>query len=115
MKNAWKWILGILIVLLIFFAPLLHRAAFDALGYETPAYGMMRGFGGPMMGGRGGFGGHGFGGGLIPLVVIGLIGYGIYWFVTKKRAAPVAMKACTSCGKFVQEDWKNCPYCGNAL
>jgi RNA polymerase subunit RPABC4/transcription elongation factor Spt4 len=29
------------------------------------------------------------------------------------QAAPIA--ACGKCGKVVQDDWKNCPYCGKKL
>lgn len=28
---------------------------------------------------------------------------------------PIAQAICSNCGKPVQADWKNCPYCGNAL
>lgn len=30
-------------------------------------------------------------------------------------AAPVAQASCSNCGKPVQSDWKNCPYCGSTL
>jgi hypothetical protein len=38
MKNIWKWILGIALVLVLFFGPTLFRLAFPTLGY---GYGMM--------------------------------------------------------------------------
>jgi hypothetical protein len=29
--------------------------------------------------------------------------------------AATATKTCPNCGRIVQEDWKNCPYCGTPL
>lgn len=69
MKNFWKWILGITLVLVLFFGPYLFQLAFPTLGF---GYGMMVGradhFG--MMGGRGfSF----FGAGLMWLVPLGTL------------------------------------------
>ena len=33
----------------------------------------------------------------------------------RQPAAVVSTRACTSCGRFVQEDWIRCPYCGAEL
>lgn len=102
MKNIWKWILGILVVLAIVAVPfVLHYT----LGYNFGP-GMMRNFngqgpmmngwngrapgqefngfrGGPMMGGRrSGFGFFGplvFLGGLVRLAFFGFLLYGAYW------------------------------------
>ena len=103
-----------------------------AYGYAGP---------GSMMGGRLGFigrspmmHGHGFFplfGGLIPLALLGLLVYGAYRMGMKKSTAQVSAVAatnevvtespasesmdgqtCRKCGGIVQEDWRNCPYCG---
>jgi hypothetical protein len=113
MKNIWKWILGIALILVLFFGPLLFRLAFPAIGY---GYGMM-GYGyGPsrMMGGF-----FPFGMGLMwlfPLGTIALIVLGIVWLVNNtKSSKTVQGRVCPSCGKPAQADWKTCPYCGNSL
>ena len=96
---------------------------------------------GNMMGGGYGFDergsmmrGHGFFpffGRLIPLALLGLLVYGAYRFGVKKSnpqvnavvapsevaAEPIVSetmgaKSCLKCGGMVQEDWRNCPYCG---
>jgi hypothetical protein len=94
-------------------------------GYYGP--GMMgRGYGYPGM--MGGFF-FPFGGlfmGLIGLAVLGLAVYGVVALFNRRPAAqapvvspaavsPVATHPCASCGKPAQDDWKTCPYCGNAL
>jgi len=61
--------------------------------------------------------------GLIPLALLGLLVYSAYRLGMKQAniamaipAAPVPSPApihtCAKCGQPVQEDWKNCPYCG---
>jgi uncharacterized membrane protein len=95
-------------------------------------------FGGGMMGGwgyRGGWGmmsGPGMMGGwgyapfgwlgmtlmwLAPVGVIALTVLGITWLVQNlNRSTPlVPQSVCPNCGKSIQADWKNCPYCGTAL
>jgi hypothetical protein len=60
---------------------------------------------------------------LVPLAVAGLAIYGVVALFSRKPSPVVAGDAapaipthtCTSCGKPAQDDWKNCPYCGNAL
>jgi TRAP-type C4-dicarboxylate transport system permease small subunit len=60
---------------------------------------------------------------IIPLAVVGLAIYGVVALfrrnqtpVVAAEVAPVATaRTCASCGKPAQADWKNCPYCGNAL
>jgi len=108
MKNIWKWILGVLLVLVVVAA--LAAAAFAwrthmgvafinggapfARGWDTGP--MMRGNdgwnAGPMMGGRGGFGFLGpivFIGGLLKLVFFAALLYGAYWL--GKRNARVVL------------------------
>ena len=116
MKNVWKWIaitLAILILLALFGLPF----------FRPFGYGMMDG------GLRGShmFGGYGFYGGgfmmfgivLIPLVVIGLLVW-IGVSLTKNSAKlqkeqPSTGRLCPHCGKVLQADWVNCPYCGEKI
>jgi len=126
MKNIWKWILGIVIVLVVFFGlGLLSRF----VGPQHMAYGwnISRM---PMMGS--GYGIRGFGFMpfgfmsfgmifmwliLIPLALLAMLVLGILWVVKSLRGkqAPVPSRVCAHCGKAAQPDWKNCPYCGNSL
>ncbi|MBU4224960.1 MAG: zinc ribbon domain-containing protein, partial [Chloroflexi bacterium] len=87
-------------------------------------------FGASLLGGRG-YGGWGYGGWrmmgpwmmggmffmwLFPIAFIVLTVFGIAWLVRtigggiNPRAHP-----CPSCGRGVQSDWRNCPYCGAPL
>lgn len=88
MKNIWKWILGILVVVLVVGA--VGAAAFMWRSHMNFAYGnmpMMRGNDGwnrgPSMMGRGGFfpffGAFALLGGLVKLVIFGALLYGAYW------------------------------------
>ncbi|HEX9028120.1 MAG TPA: zinc ribbon domain-containing protein [Anaerolineales bacterium] len=136
MKSVIGWILaGILALVLI--VVLGSGLIFFSRGFG----GMMGGYGYGMMGR--GFGYHSpfgfFGSALFMLIPIGfvilLVLFGA-WVVTsllKQRKpavagpaavvsevpapapAPVVQATCSNCGKPVQADWKNCPYCGNAL
>jgi hypothetical protein len=140
MKKVWKWILGIIIVLVVLavlfaLAFMFHNGFGRSISFRE--FPQSRVWNGPMMGGgdgwhRPGMGVRGFMpfgmvfaflGGLIPLALLGLLVYGAYR-LGKKRAniamaipaapAPVAAPThnCAKCGQPVQEDWKNCPYCG---
>jgi hypothetical protein len=61
-----------------------------------------------------------FGLGLLALLVLGIV-----WLAggfrskahaaAPMQAAPAPMLTCKHCGKPVQADWKNCPYCGKKL
>jgi len=105
MKNIWKWILGILAVVLVLgavsFAAYLWTSHSDfmmARGWDGP---MMRGndgwnrgwHDGPMMMGRGGFspffGPFALLGGLVKLAFFGALLYGAYWL--GKRNARVVL------------------------
>lgn len=115
MKNFWKWILGIVIVLVVFFGlGLLSRfVGPQAYGWRT---GWM-----PMMGyGISPFGFMPFGMifmWLVPLAFLVLLVLGVLWVVRSLRGTqpPTASRVCAHCGKAAQPDWKNCPYCGNPL
>lgn len=51
---------------------------------------------------------------LIPIGFLVLTVLGIVWLVRSVGgAAPT--RACPSCGRGVQADWRNCPHCGAAL
>jgi len=138
MKKVWKWILGIIIVLVVLavlfaLAFMFHNGFGRSISFRE--FPQSRVWNSPMMGGgdgwhRPGMGvrgfmpfrmGFAFLGGLIPLALLGLLVYGAYR-LGKKRAniamevpaapAPALTHTCAKCGQAVQEDWKNCPYCG---
>jgi zinc-ribbon domain len=129
MKNFWKWILGIVIVLVVLFglgigARLLMVNFLPARAVE------LEGFRSPMMGGRGfdNFGMMHHGGGfmflgwLVPLLLVGLVAYGAYRLGKRKSfqaplppAAAAPLRTCPKCGSQVQEGWNNCANCGRKL
>ena len=158
MKKVWKWVIGIVVVLVIVAALVMGafmlRSHFGNVvrvenlnrpGVQVPGNGDgqrggpgrfpgMMPFGNDGWGGRGmhvrgpGMMGYGrmmpFGGligGLFLLGLLALFVLGIVWLVRRLRKptaalAPVAAAhPCPKCGKSVQEDWKNCPYCGKKL
>jgi len=52
------------------------------------------------------------------LSFLALTGLGIVWLVravSGNLLPSSASRACPDCGKAVQADWQNCPYCGTAL
>ena len=138
MKNFWKWILGIVIVLVVLFGlgigsrllmgnflpagavdfdglrhPMMGNRGFDYPGGTLPYQGMMH-FGGGFM----------LLGWLVPLLLVGLLAYGAYRLGIRKSsfsqtplppAAPAPVRTCPKCGMQVQEDWNNCASCGRKL
>jgi hypothetical protein len=142
MKKVWKWIIGIVLGLVVI-AILLGvgftlRSNFH--GYRLEALNQ-RNFSerGPWMMPYGGFG-HmrgpgmmgfrmmpfgGFIGGLLCLGFLTLVVFGIIWLVRNLRkpvpveaavVAPVAeVNLCKKCGKPLQDEWQNCPYCGKKV
>jgi len=133
MKNFWKWILGIVIVLVVFFglgigARLLMANLYPAAAGDGVIYGLHR----PMMGGRG-FDGYGgmmsFGGGsmtfgwLVPVLLVGALVYGAFYFGSRRAAIPApqtpavpeSLRTCPKCGHMVQEGWNHCAACGRKL
>lgn len=52
---------------------------------------------------------------IIPLLLIGLIIYAIGGNNLVNAFRPVSGHACPRCGRAVQNDWKNCPHCGQTL
>jgi hypothetical protein len=58
-------------------------------------------------------------GGLIPLGVLVLAGFGVAYLVKqgKHTTPPAAVQAptCASCGKPLNAEWTTCPYCGKPV
>ena len=129
MKNFWKWILGIVVILVVLFVLgvgarllMVKYLPLTAVGFD--------GIRSPMiMGGRGFVGigmphtnvGFMSSGWLIPLVLIGLVIYGAYRLgarrteVNQVPPAPAPVPTCASCGAPVQEGWNHCASCGSKL
>jgi len=131
MKNYWKWILGIVIVLVVLFglgigSRLLMVNYLPHQTFDLDNYGF------PMMGGRGfsPFGGMMHSGGgfmflgwLVPLALVGLVVYGAYRLGTRKSPgsqaplppAAAPLRTCTKCGQQVEAGWNHCASCGKKL
>jgi hypothetical protein len=140
MKKVWKWIIGIVIVLVVLAAVvgvvLLFRSHLPAIvrwgepGLRTRIPGMMP-FGRGVWGGRGwtmhGPGMMAFGrmrpfgglfGGLFSLGLLALVVLGIVWLVrrlTASKTPPAPLLTCRHCGKPIQAGWIACPHCGKEL
>ena len=106
MKNLWKFIAAgagvfVLVVLFGLFAAPMIRGASN--------YGFH-----PMWSGtRMIFGGIRF---LFNLVVLAGLAFLVYYAIrsyqnSKKNEQKIESNPCVSCGKFIQKDWKVCPYC----
>lgn len=118
MKNFWKWILGIVVVLVVLFA-LGIGARLLMAGTFPNMRGDFGGFRHPMMGMHafspfgGGFMPLGW---LFPLLLIGLLAYGAYWLGRRNSPAsqpPVLpTPTCAHCGQPLQKGWNHCPNCG---
>lgn len=117
-KINWTTVAVFVIVALLAF--MVGTSLFGGWGYRGyGGWGMM----GPgMMGwGYSPFGWFGMGLGmlfmwLIPIGVIALIVYGVVALTRSAgNNAPASSKPCPNCGKGVQADWQNCPYCGTKL
>lgn len=115
-KTNWL-VIGIVSILLLLF---LFGGSMMFGGWGYHGWGMMGGYGGPgMMGwGYAPFGLFGmFFMWLIPLGFIVLTVLGIVWLARNVgNSTPTAFQTpCPNCGKGVQNDWKNCPYCSTTL
>lgn len=51
---------------------------------------------------------------LVSLGILALIVYGVV-ALTRNTGNNTPAAHCSNCGKGVQADWKNCPYCGTTL
>ncbi|OGO27369.1 MAG: hypothetical protein A2Z16_05480 [Chloroflexi bacterium RBG_16_54_18] len=115
MKRVNWTVVGIfsIVVLLVFLAGV---SLLGGLGYG--GWGMM----GPGMMGGWGFSPFGWIGmifmWLIPISLVVLVGFGIAWLVRAigNAGRPIAAtRPCPNCGRSSQADWRNCPFCGQAL
>lgn len=52
---------------------------------------------------------------ILPLVLIGLVVYGLSGSNLARAFQTVSSRTCTQCNQAVQNDWKNCPHCGQNL
>ena len=52
---------------------------------------------------------------LIPLVLIGLVVYGLSGNNLAMAFQPDSSRTCPQCNQAVQHDWKHCPHCGQTL
>ncbi len=113
-KVNWTAVVVITIIALLVF-----QAAASLLGgWRYGGWGMM----GPGMMGGWGFSPFFWMGmifmWLIPVGFVALAVLGVVWLVRNvgggsNSAAPG--HTCPSCGRGVQSDWRNCPYCGTSL
>jgi len=112
-KTNWL-VIGIVVLIALLF--LFGGGMMSGWGFR--GWGMM---GGPGMMGSWGYSPFGWIGmlfmWLIPIGFITLVVLGIVWLVRNvgNSAPPPPQTPCPSCGKGVQSDWQNCPYCGTAL
>jgi hypothetical protein len=111
-------IIGILVLLFLFGVGMMSSGwGYGNYGYH--GWGMMRS-GGGMMGNWSyfpfGWIGMAFMW-LIPIGLIALIVFGLAALVRNPgNPTPTnSFNSCSNCGKGVQADWQNCPYCGTAL
>ena len=52
---------------------------------------------------------------IFPLLLIGLIVYAASGNNLNNAFKLISGRACPQCGQAVQNDWKNCPHCGQTL
>ncbi|MBL8078224.1 MAG: zinc ribbon domain-containing protein [Anaerolineales bacterium] len=52
---------------------------------------------------------------IVPLLLIGLAVYAISGNNLVNVLKPVASHTCPQCNQTAQNDWKNCPHCGQTL
>lgn len=52
---------------------------------------------------------------IIPLLILGLIVYGVSGNGLVNAFKSASNRACPHCHQPVQSDWKNCPHCGQTL
>ena len=52
---------------------------------------------------------------IVPLILFGLIVYSVSGNNLVNALKPVASRTCHKCGQAAQNDWKNCPHCGQTL
>ena len=105
-------IISIVVILLLFGGGMMMG------GWGYHGWGMMAG---PGMMGNWGYSPFGWIGmlfmWLIPVGFVVLTVLGVVWLVRNvgNTTTQSLQGPCPNCGKGVQADWKNCPYCGTAL
>jgi hypothetical protein len=52
---------------------------------------------------------------IVPLLLIGFAVYAIPGNNLVTVIKPVASRTCSHCNQAAQNDWKNCPHCGQTL
>lgn len=117
-KTNWL-IVGVIavIALLFFFGGGMMMSGWGYGNYSYHGWGMM----GPGMMGGWGYSPFGWIGmlfmWLIPVGFLALIVFGIAALMRNSGnpTLPASLSPCPNCGKGVQADWQNCPYCGTAL
>ncbi len=115
-KTGWL-VIGIVVLLALLF--LFGGGMMSGWGYNNSGYGGWGMMGPGMMGW--GFAPFGWIGmmfmWLIPLGFLALVVLGVFWLAQNsgKSTPPSSQHPCPHCGKSVQTDWQNCPYCGTAL
>ncbi len=117
--KAWHWLIVVVALVALL-------AGVAVIPFFAGRFGLLGGYRGMMGLGRAGMMAYG------PLAWVGilmilfrlgtlvLIVLGVVWLVsTLSRPATlapiVATRPCPNCGRPVQADWRNCPYCGTAL
>ena len=111
-RNNWIVVAVITLIALLVFLVLASLLG----GWRYGGWGMM----GPGMMGGWGFSPFGWIGmlfmWLIPVGFVVLAVWGVVWLVRNVGGGTnTPINACPSCGRNVQTDWRNCPYCGTSL
>lgn len=114
--NKINWTVVAVFSIVVLLAFLVGVSLLGGWGYG--GWGRM----GPGMMGGWGFGPFGWFGmifmWLIPVGLIILVVAGVIWLVRAIGGAggpPSPARTCPNCGRTVQADWRNCPYCGQIL
>ncbi len=111
MMNKVNWTAVVVISIIALLVLMFGASLLGGWGYGNWGYGGWGMMGPWMMGGMMFMW-------LFPLAFIVLTVFGIAWFVRAiggGNIPPAPAHPCPSCGRGVQADWKNCPYCGAAL
>jgi hypothetical protein len=109
--NKVNWTTVLVTILIVLVLLVLGSGLLGWWGYRPWGYGGWGMMGPGMMGGM-------FFMWLIPLGLLVLTVLGVVWLVqifSGKANPPVQDLVCPSCGRGIQSDWKNCPYCGTIL
>jgi hypothetical protein len=126
MSKPLQWIVGVAVVVIVAAVVISTLWPLFAAGAGWTGAGMM-GSGHMMAGGghmTGGFGMPFLGLGMMlwPLLIVGLVVFGIVWLVQNlkppvSQSIPPASvgQACAHCGNPLQPNWKACPYCGEKV